>query len=65
MARRRAVFDRHVLAWDEADFAEALLDGRELSGVDTAEQTDHGHRRLLRARREWPSCRTAKRGNKS
>jgi hypothetical protein len=55
---RPAVFDRNVLALDIAAFLEALKERkgenpRVISGLG-AEEPDHRHRRLLRARRQRP-----------
>jgi hypothetical protein len=63
---RPMVFDRDVLALDVASFANALLKcGPEvlvLFGRAEIHETDHRHRRLLRARSERPRHRTAERG---
>src|SRR6516165_10805735 len=61
LALQPMVLDRHVLALDVAGFVEALAEpgnkGRiRQSGIDEA---DHRHRRLLRARSERPSNRSA------
>ena len=60
---RRAIFDRDVLALDEACFLQALAErGHEVRRVGerrAAEKSDHRHRRLLRARRERPRGRRA------
>ena len=60
---RRAIFDRDVLALDEACFLQALAErGHEVRRVGerrAAEEPDHRHRRLLRARRERPRRRRA------
>jgi len=62
LAVRPAVFRRHVLALDVAAFAQAPPECghtvRERSR-STAEESDHRHRRLLRARRERPRSRRA------
>src|SRR5262249_34857373 len=57
------VLDRHVLAFDVADFLEAFTKRSSLargafrrSGAD---EPNHRHHRLLRARRERPRCRRA------
>src|SRR5262249_54232372 len=59
----RAVFDRDVLALDEACFLQALVERshavhRHVSERSTEEKSHHWHCRLLRARRERP-CRRA------
>src|SRR5262245_58560499 len=64
LAGKPVVLDRHVLALDVARFAKAFTKrGCMAYGTierSTAEKADHGHRRLLRARRERPrSGRTA------
>src|SRR5439155_991216 len=52
------VFDRNVLALDEASFFQALAErGDEVRGFGerrAAEKPDHRHHRLLRTRRERP-----------
>src|SRR5262249_8294734 len=59
---RPAVFDRHVLAFDNAGFLQALAESahtileRVRCGV---EKPDHWHHRLLRARRKRPRSRAA------
>src|SRR5436309_9417235 len=57
------VFDRNVLALDEASFFQALAErGDEVRGFGerrAAEKPGHRHRRLLRARRERPRRRCA------
>src|ERR1700730_7597983 len=63
-----AVFDRHILVLDEAGLAEAAAERnqvwRKRTGRNTAEESDHRHRRLLRARHKRPcSHRRAKRGS--
>jgi hypothetical protein len=54
------IIDDDVSITDESGFTEALLEHRDERRVRDkrtgAEQTDHWHRRLLRARREWPRC---------
>src|SRR5262245_49760472 len=54
-------FDRHVPAFDVADFAQAHTErGDELCvalGCSAAQKPDHRHLRLLRARRERPRGR--------
>src|SRR5215831_20191632 len=56
LAAEPMVFDEHVLALDVARFAKAFTKrGCMACGTierSTAEKADHGHRRLLRARRE-------------
>src|SRR5262249_8356631 len=53
-----AILDRGVLPFDVASFLQPLAkraDERRKSPCRcTVEETDHRHRRLLRARREWP-----------
>src|SRR5262249_55854641 len=60
---RPTVFDPHILAFDIARFLQALAERRDLlaqrSGRSGIEEADHSHRRLLRARREWPGSRGA------
>src|SRR5262249_22004296 len=60
---RPAVFDSHVLALDIAGFAQAPTEraqtAREHVRRFTAEVSDHGHRWLLRTRRERPRSRRA------
>src|SRR5262245_33691698 len=57
---RRAVYDRHVLALDEAHVLQPLAKCAQTMRVRfyccAEEQSDHRHRRLLRSRRERP-CR--------
>jgi hypothetical protein len=59
---RPAILDRHILAVDVPDFAEALPERRhETSSIGrrrAAEEPNNGHRRL-RVRRERPSDRRA------
>jgi hypothetical protein len=62
-ARQPVVLDRHVLAFGVASFGQTFAerghithDGFWCCGVD---KPDHGHRRLLRARRERPRRRAA------
>src|SRR5262249_41686771 len=56
------VFDRHVAAVDITGFTQAATErGREIGPViltERVQEPDHGHRRLLRTRREGPrrSC---------
>src|SRR5262249_6574413 len=53
------VFDRNVLPFDEAAFLETLEECSHVSRVPlrrcATKPSDHGHRRLLRAGRDWPS----------
>ena len=60
---RPAIFDRHVPALDIAGFAQALAERAHTVRVPVrrcaAEEPDHRHRRLLRARRERPRRRRA------
>src|SRR5262249_202821 len=62
-----AIFDRHVLALDIAGVLEALAECahtvRKRIGRCTAEEPDHRHCRLLRARCERPRRRAAEKGN--
>src|SRR5262249_34034671 len=59
----KAVFDGHVLAFNVAGFLEALLERGDLlaqrSARSSAQESNHGHHRLLRARRARPRCRAA------
>src|SRR5437868_9696367 len=60
---RPAIFDSHVLAFD-ISFLFQSLDERGQSGTEhlrrcTAEEADHRHGGLLRARAKWPRCRPA------
>ena len=62
------VIDCHVLAFDEALFFQALPEGRHKMGCNFrrkgVHETDEGHRRLLRSRRERLGDRsTAERGH--
>ena len=61
---RPAIFDRNVLTFDKACFAQASpQSGHEVLGARggaTANEPDHGHCRLLRARREGPRGRSAR-----
>src|SRR5262249_23926848 len=54
----KAVFDGHVVAFDVAGFLEALLERGDLlaqrSARSSAQESNHGHHRLLRVRRERP-----------
>src|SRR5262249_38143673 len=60
---RPTVFDRHILAFDITRFLQTLAERPDLlpqrSGRSGIEEADHGHRRLLRARRERPYRRAA------
>src|SRR6516225_9741202 len=60
---RPAEFAGNVPALDDANFAEALADGGDKRSTRLRralrQVPDHGPRRLLRARRERPSCRCA------
>jgi hypothetical protein len=57
------VFDRHVLARDIAGLFQALTKAaqaiRDHLSRSVVEESDHRHRRLLRARRERPRGRAA------
>jgi hypothetical protein len=59
---RSAIFDRHVLSLDIADFRETAPDGVHAASISFGrswgKESDHRHRRLLRVRRERP-CRRA------
>src|SRR5262249_8675398 len=61
-AAEPVVLDRHVLRLDVASFAEACTEracmARRAIERPTADKAYHRHRRLLRARREWPRRRT-------
>src|SRR5215813_7276092 len=63
MFLRPAVFDRDILPLDIAGFLKTFTEGghkeRVSSGRSAAEESDHRHRRLLRARRERPHDRRA------
>src|SRR5262249_18395745 len=56
---RPARLDRHVVAFHEANFTQTLSERDEERlirlGQLTAQNSDHGHRWLLRSRREWPT----------
>src|SRR5215831_4518950 len=60
---RPAILDRHILALDVAGFTKALAECGQIScTIDrrrAAEEPDHRHRRLLRARCERPRRRRA------
>jgi hypothetical protein len=62
-----AIFDHEVLSLDIAGFAEASAECRQkrrvTAGRGRTENSDHRHRRLLRAHRERPSGRTAEKGD--
>jgi hypothetical protein len=63
MTLRPAVLDRHIVAFHEAHFAQALAHRGRHETVAAirrfaVEPSDHRHRRLLRARRERPRRRT-------
>src|SRR5262245_42963982 len=65
---RPAILDRHVLALGITAFTNALPEcGHKIctiSRLRDAEEPDHRHRRLLRARRERPCrCRAAEKCN--
>src|SRR5215469_13933464 len=57
-----AILDRHILALDVAGFTKALAECGQIScTIDrrrAAEEPNHRHRRLLRARHERPRRRT-------
>src|SRR5262249_8826297 len=61
IALRPAVFDRNVAALDETRPIEALTecgqDEVQVARPQTAEESNHRHRRLLRARRQRPKKR--------
>src|SRR5438105_4753211 len=56
-------FDRHVLSFDIAGFAQSLAERDHIrcsrAGRGEAEAADHRHRLLLRAGGEWPRERRA------
>src|SRR5215475_11258046 len=61
---RPAILDHDILALDVAGFTNPLPEGGQITCTigkrRTAEETDHRHRRLLRARRERPcNCRAS------
>src|SRR5262249_46552021 len=62
-AFRPAILDRHVLAIYVAGFLQSLAKRGCVEGIPlwrcAVEESDHRHRRLLRARREGPSGRRA------
>src|SRR5436190_24327010 len=66
MALRKAVFDRYILSFDVAGFAQSLEERgnkrcRRRAGRPGVEDADHRHRLLLRARSERPcDCHAAK-----
>jgi hypothetical protein len=55
------VLHRHILALDVAGFVEALAErgGKGRIGRSGIDESDDGHRRLLRPRRERPGGRGA------
>src|SRR5262252_9232152 len=57
------VLHRHVLTLDVADFVEAFVERSGITrggiGRPDGDEADDWHRRLLRARREWPRDRAA------
>src|SRR5262249_27451564 len=60
----KVVLDRHIAALDKAGLGETLTERRQKSvrshpGRPAVEKPDHGHRLLLRARRERPRHRAA------
>src|SRR5262249_16416859 len=63
LSLRPAVFECDVATLDVAGFSQALLDcfnkARVWSRRHAAEDSDHGYRRVLRARREGPWRRAA------
>src|SRR5207248_7620644 len=64
LALRPAIFDRHILPLDITALSEALPERSHefgpLGGRGGVKESDHRHRRLLRARRERPrGCRAA------
>jgi hypothetical protein len=62
LADRPAIFDRHVLALDEAAFAQAPAERGQSYGIigrSDAKKANHRHRRLLRPCRERPRRRAA------
>src|SRR5262245_11516602 len=68
LALRPAVFDRHVLPLDIAGILEALAKCAQPVRVRRCglEKPDHRHRRLLRARRDWPrGCRAEQRDERA
>src|SRR5262245_34139396 len=62
-ALRPTIFYRQILALDIAGFLQALTESTQAVFVQVrriaAQKSDHGHRRLLRARRERPRRRAA------
>jgi hypothetical protein len=56
-----SIFERDILAFDEARCIQSPLNGRETETADllraAEKDADHGHRRLLRARCKRPSPR--------
>src|SRR5215831_20815438 len=63
MSLRPSVFDCDVLALDVAELRKPATEGDQEGPIRRyrTEKSDHGHRRLLRARREWPRRRAAER----
>jgi hypothetical protein len=63
LTARPAELDRNVLALDKAAFGQAAAEGNnEMRGIlrrTRAEEPNYWYRRLLRAHREGPRCRTA------
>jgi len=62
-----AVFDRHILSFDIAGFAQALAERgyiwRIRAGRGAAQKADHRHRLLLRAGDERPGGSAAQKGD--
>src|SRR5262249_55117230 len=60
---RPTIFDRYVVAFNEAGFFQALAESTDLQLIGICrpgvEKPDHSHRRLLRARRERPPAAAA------
>src|SRR5208337_5122771 len=56
----RPVLDRHVAAFDKAAFAQSLAEGGHPLTAQVIKDTNYRQRLLLRARRERPRCRAAK-----
>ena len=58
LIRRPAILDCHVPALDVTSFSETPSEGSDTDVIGfrrpLAQIADHRHRRLLRARREWP-----------
>src|SRR5262249_27381906 len=55
----RPQLDRNVATFDVAGFAQAIMERGRPFGARAIEDTDHRHRRLLRAHREGPRRRRA------